>query len=159
MLSKRLFIALVVFGLAACDESRVFAAGGGARGSRVGGGSATTCRPRPGNPLPYARSQNVVVVAPWVYGNGYWGWGGLGWGCEYPGWAYQLAGVPYFAQFPPVNYGYGENQPVLNTTIPRSWAGNESSQPAPASTAAASPPRPPLRIRNPFYVEEQADNR
>ena len=70
---------------------------------------------------------------------------------------YELEGVPYFAQFPPVYYGYADNMPVLKAPIRSSWAGSEGPQPVPVSAASASPPRPPLRIINPYYVEAKAD--
>jgi len=112
-----------------------------------------------GNREHFAPVQNGIGGTPWANGYGNWGWGGFGWGGLYPGWAYQLEGVPYFAQFPPVYYGNGENIPVLNSAIRSPWLGIESGQPAPSAAVSSSLPRPPLRIVNPYYVEEKAENR
>ena len=159
MLGKIWFVALVVLGLAAFEVESASAAGGGARGSHAIGGGTAACRPGCGNLGCFPRAGNGFFGSPWAYGNAYWGWGGIGLGYEYPGWGYQLGGVPYFAQFPPVYYGSAENVPAWNTPIRPAGSGSEKSQPAAASTASASRPRQPLRIANPYYVEEQADNR
>ncbi|MGA2253538.1 MAG: hypothetical protein ABSG53_02660 [Thermoguttaceae bacterium] len=156
MLSKNWCVVLIVLGLAMFAGSSTSAASGGAKGFRAGGGAAVACGARHGDSGQFFR-QNGVFGPTWAYGNSYWGWGGIGLGCVYPGWGYQLEGVPYFAQFPPVYYGNGENVPVSNTSIRPSWVGGERGQATPEFSASASPPRPPLRIVNPYYVEAIAD--
>ncbi len=142
MLSKSWCVVLAALGLALFGADSAFAWGGGAKGFWAGGGVSARHR------------------TEWGYG-GY----GLGYGYGYPGWGYSpfiggyydLESLPYFAVFPPVYYGSGENGPVLNPSTRSSWAGIESPQPAPAPAASASPARPPLRIINPYYVETKAD--
>jgi len=84
----------------------------------------------------------------------YGGWGGIGYGWgygyAYPGWAYELEGVPYFSQFPPIYYGYEDNMPVVKPTIRYTW--QDSAGPQPPSDSGR-PSRPPLRIINPYYYE------
>ena len=150
MLCKSSCVVLVVLVLAAYEVSSA-SASGPARGSHPGGQVAAGCR-----------------TGALAYGNAYWcgsGWG-WGYGYGYPGWGYapflagygyELVGVPYFAQFPPVYYGYEDNVPVLKAPIRSSWAPSEDPQPGMATPAAASPQRPPLLIVNPYYVEAKAN--
>jgi len=161
MSSKSRYIVLVVLGLSAIEVTGVaFAAGGGAKGSGAGRGGAASFRARNNNGAHFFApvQKTAIIGTPGAFGNAGWGWGGLGWGYPYPGWGYQLEGVPYFAQYPPVYYGNGENVPVLNSAIRSPWLGIESTQPAAATAVSASLPRPPLRIINPFFVEQKADN-
>jgi len=65
--------------------------------------------------------------------------------------------VPYFAQFPPVYYGYDDNMPVVKASIRSSWTASEAPQPAAQSAPIASPAPRPLRIANPYYLEAKAD--
>jgi len=158
MLSKRWYVVLVVLGLAAFGVNSVFAAGG-AKGA--GRGTAFRSHPNHGNVQQVLPAGRQGFFASSAYGNGLWGWGGsggLGWGYPYPGWAFQLEGVPYFAQYPPVYYDSAEGVPVLNPAIRSPWLGIEGKDPAPTSTVRASMPRPPLRIVNPYFVEEKAEN-
>ena len=150
MSSKSRLVVLAALGLVAFGVGTAMAAGGGAKGSRVGGGVAKGPRTGCANPGQPGRTENRIFGSTWAYRNAYWGGYGLGYGYGYPGWGfspydvgYGLVDVPYFALFPPVYYGNGEN--------------SESPQPAPAAAAFVTPPRPPLRIVNPYYVEEKAD--
>jgi hypothetical protein len=157
MLSKRWFVVLVISGLAAFESNRVWASGGGAKGSFAG-------RPAAGR-----RTESCPNRPNLAYGNNLWGWGGYGLGYGYGGWGYspwgfgyQWVDVPYFSLFPPVYYGYAPNGPVWNTPARSggsSVSGNESPQSVPVSEVSASQSRPPLRIINPYYVEEKADKR
>ena len=118
-----------------------------------------------GNSEQCHRPENGGVGFAGSFENGSYGWGGLGYGlgCGFdygygcPGWAYGIEGVPYFAQFPPVYYGYGDNMPVVKSSIRSSWAGSEAPLSAAEPAAPAGVSRPPLRIINPYYHETQAD--
>ncbi len=167
MLSKSLCVALVILAIGAFEVSSASASGRGASGSHPGGRPGVAgCRTGSGgcwgNSGRYLRAENGIFGSTWACGNAGWGWGGAGYGWgyglgyAYPGWEYQLEGVPYFAQFPPIYYGYGENTPVLKAPIRSTWAGGESPRPA-ESAVSASPARPPLRIVNPYYAEAKAD--
>ena len=153
MLKKHWCIVLAVLALAQFQSDRVSAAGHGVVVSHPHGGAPAECR----SSGQFSRAENGIVGPFCGYGNGYWSWGGAGYGWGlgygYPGWGYDLVGVPYFAQFPPVYYGYSDNMPVLKTPMPPSWTGSEGPQPVVDSSASASPPRPPLRIINPYYME------
>lgn len=168
MLSKSWNVALTVLALVAFEVSSAFASGHGATGACAGGATVGGCRTGSGscfgNSGQFLRAENGIFGPAWGFGNGYCGWGGsgygLGYGCCYPGWGYsplvlgyEFGGVPYFSQFPPVYYGYGDNMPVVKASIRSSWVGSESPQPAMEPATSASPSRPPLRIINPYYVE------
>ncbi|MEI8371749.1 MAG: hypothetical protein WCJ35_02825 [Planctomycetota bacterium] len=168
MTSKIWCVALALLGLVAFEIDSASASGGGAKGSRAGGRSAVGCRTGhggcQGNSWQFLRAENGIFGPTWASGNAYWGCGrtgcGLGYGYGYPGWGdsslvigVQQERMPYFAQFPPVYYGYSANMPVLNGSLCSFWGGSESSPPAQDSAAPASLPRPPLRIINPYYVE------
>ncbi len=140
MLSKNWFVVLAVLGLLSLEVGTASAAGRGAIGSRANAGQ-------------WPRGENGLFRSTLGYGNASWGWGGTGYGYGYPGWGfapwiagygYELEGVPYFSQFPPVYYGYEDHMPVVKSPTP---------QPA----SFASPSRPPLRIVNPYYVEEKTE--
>ena len=164
MLSKSWCVVLAVLGLAAFEVNGASASGGGANVSRAGGSSAGcrlgngSCRGQSGQ---FPRDEHGVFCPTWGCGNAFCGWGGagygLGYGYVYSGWGYQLEGVPYFAQFPPVYYGYADNMPIVKASIRSSWAASESPQPVAEPAAIASPSSPPLRIINPYYVEAKAD--
>ncbi len=163
MLRKRWFIVLVVLGFAAFEVGSASASGPSAKCSHPGGGAAAGCPTHSGACGQFPRAEYGVFGPTLAYGNTYWGWG---YGYGYPGWGYEpflagygygLEGVPYFAQFPPVYFGYGDNMPVLKASIRSSWVSGEGPQPGMAPPAVASPPRPPLRIVNPYYVEAKAD--
>jgi hypothetical protein len=148
MFNKSRFVVLAVLGLVAFEVSSASAAGWSASGSRGG----------------------TIAGPARTFGSSYRGWGGigygLGYGYGYPGWGYapwiagygyELAGVPYFSQFPPVYYGYEDSVPVVKAPIRSSWSASVGPQPATGPAPVASPPPPPLRIINPYYVETQAD--
>jgi hypothetical protein len=169
MLSKNWCVVLAFLAVVAFGAKVAFAAGHGTTGSHISGGPSIACRTGngscAGNWRQFPRVENGVPGPIWPYGGFYWGYGGIGYGWGYglglgylyPGWGYALEGVPYFAQFPPVYYGYTDNMPVVKPPIPPSWAGSENSQPVSEPAAFASPPRPPLRIINPYYIETKAD--
>jgi hypothetical protein len=170
MSSKSWCVVLAVLGLVAFEVNTAFAAGRGISGSRVGGTVVVGRRTGWENSGHFPRTGNGSFGPTLAYGNAYWGWGGaglgLGYGYGYPGWGYaswiagygyELVGVPYFAQFPPVYYGYEDNMPVVKASSRSSSAASEGSQPVTGPAPIPSPPRPPLRIVNPFYVEAQAD--
>ncbi len=167
MSSKNWCVVLAVLALAAFEASNVCASGHSAVASHARGGSTAACRTASGSCSGsvhrFPRAENGFFGPIWPYGSAYLGYGGYGWdyglglGYGYPGWGYELEGVPYFAQFPPVSYGYADNMPVLKTPIRSSWLGSESPQPVMESAASASPPRPPLRIINPYYFGTKAD--
>jgi hypothetical protein len=48
--------------------------------------------------------------------------------------------------------------PVVKTPSPSSSAGETSAQSLSQSVDSAMPPRPPLRIINPYYVESKTDS-
>jgi len=169
MLSKTWYLAvLAILAFAAFEVKLASAAGHGPNVSHAGRGSVVGCRAGSGtchgNSGQFLRAENGIFGYPWSYGSVSWGGGiagcGLGYGCGYTGWGdspsvigYQTERMPYFAQFPPVYYGYAENMPVLKTPIRLSWGGGVSNEPAPQSADSISPPPPPLRIVNPYYVE------
>ena len=168
MLSKNWCIAVAVLALAAFEVRIASASGHGANASHGVGGPAVTFRTGGangwGNSGQFRRAENGIFGPSWPFGNANWGCGGCGLGYGYSGWGYSplllgydLGGVPYFAQFPPVYYGYEDNMPVLKAPIRSSWAGSESPQSAPESASSADPPRRPLRIKNPYYFEAKAD--
>jgi len=162
MSSKSWCVILAVLAIAAFEEvGSVSASGWGARGSHPGARGAAEWRRGVdngwGNSGHFLRAENGIFGSPWAYGNAYRGWGYPGWGYSPLAFGYDLESVPYFAQFPPVYYGYGENVPVQNPFIRSSWAGSESPPPVAESSAAASRPRPPLRMINPYCVEAKAD--
>ncbi len=142
MLSKSWCVALAVLALAAFDVQSVFAAGGGGHGSHAGGGC-------------HGSHAGGLAAARWRAGYG-GGYGYPGWGYSPFGFGYELGDVPYFAQFPPVYFGYDDNIPILKTPVWSSWTGSENPQPDMGSAAPARPPRPPLRIINPYYFEGRA---
>ena len=76
MSNKSWCVVLVVAGLVAFEVNCAYAAGGGAKGSRAGGGAAVACRATHGNSGPCARTQSGVLGPTLAYGNAYWGWGG-----------------------------------------------------------------------------------
>ena len=160
MSSKSWYVVLAVLGFVAFGVSSASAAGRGGDGPRVGG-TFVGSRPGWGNPGQFPRTGNGVFGPSSAYGNPYWGYG-----CGYPGWGYapwiagygyELVGVPYFAEFPPVYYGYEDSVPVVKASVRSSWAASEGPLPAAGAAPIASPPRPPLRIINPYYVEGKAD--
>ncbi len=185
MSRKILCVALVVLALEAIGANGASASGRGAGNSHPGGSAATGLRAGSGNcpansgrflPVENGIHRPTCVYPGRVYENAYCGWRGtgygygngigydFGYGCGYPGWGYlpsalgyELEGVPYFAQFPPVYYGSGENLPNWNTSVRSFSAGSESPQPATESAASANPSRPPLRIINPYCVDGKAD--
>ena len=174
MLSKNWCVALAVAGLTAFGAvSGASAAGHVANGSfHARGGVAAGYRAGNGgfwgNSGQFLRAENGIFGPAWAYGSAYGGYGGpgygWGYGYGYPGWGYspwiggwELEGVPYFAQFPPVYYGYGDNMPIVKASIRSSWAGSEGPSPSAVPAAVATPSRPPLRITNPYYVETKAD--
>jgi hypothetical protein len=163
MSCKSWCVALAVLGLAAFEVNGVFASGHGTGGSHARGPAG--CRAW-GNSRQFLRAENGIFGPTWAYGNAYWGWGGYGYGSGYGygGWGYSplaieydLGSAPYFALFPPVYYGYGDNMPIVKAPIRSSWVGGASNEPVPDVAASASPSRPPLRIVNPYYVEAKAD--
>jgi hypothetical protein len=177
MLNKKWCVFLTVLGLTILEVGMASASGGGARGSCAGGG-ATKCRTGGGgccgNSGQFLRAENGIFGPTWASGNAYWGCGGidccsgfglgLGYGCGYPGWGYAPSAigylperVPYFALFPPVYYGSAEPVPTWNASTRSFWVGNESTQSTAEPPASLSPPRQPLRIINPYYVEAKAD--
>lgn len=165
-MSKIWCVVPAVLGLVAFEVDSALASGGGGKGPHAGAGSAVGCRTGHGgcrgNAGQFSRAENGIFGPIWASGNTYWGCG-LGYACGYSGWGdsplviSQQDRVPYFAQFPPVYYGYSTNMPVLNGCIRSFLAGSESSLPASDSAAPASLPRPPLRIINPYYVEVKVD--
>jgi len=172
MRSKIWCVVLAVLGLVAFEVDSALASGGGAKGSHAGGGPAVGHRTGrggcQGNSWQFLRAENGIFGPTWACGNAtYWGYGGtgcgLGYGCGYSGWGDSPLVIgqqdrrPYFAQFPPVYYGYSANTPVLNRPIGTFLVGSESSAPTTDFTAPASLPRPPLRIINPYYVEAKVD--
>lgn len=178
MLTKNCCVALAVLALATFGARSVSASGRGV-GSHPGGRTGAESRPvdghRPGNSGQFPRAENGDFRHPRSYanvpnGNAYFGWNragygsGYGYGYGYPGWGYwpfdlgyELGSVPYFALFPPVYYGSGENMPALDTTVRSPWMGSGSPQPIMQSAAFAGQSQPPLRIINPYCVEAQAD--
>ena len=157
---SRWWVILVVLGLAAFHLSNAFAAGGGAKvSSGTGRGTAAACRASHGNSGQHPPAQYGRFCNAWGYRKSYWGWNGFGLGFIYPWWGYPLEGVPYFSPFPPVYYGNGENLPVVDSSVRTSWFGSDSGQPVPMPAVSTSSPHPPLRIINPYYVEENAENR
>ncbi len=161
MLSKRWCVVLAVLGFAAFGVGSASARGGGAKGSHPGGGVGPRCGTGWANSGQFPRTGSGIVGPAWAYGNPYsdlgYGYGYPGWGYSQYGLGYSLEDVPYFAMFPPVYFGYEDNVPVVKTSIRSSWAGGEIPQPVPPPAASASSPCPPLRIVNPYYVEEKAD--
>lgn len=157
MLSRIRFVAMI---LLACtilgDAASAF--GHGASGYHPNGGNAVKhsnndhFRPDSGR---LQSSYNGPFGSPWNYG-GYLGYG-YGYPYAYPGWAYEWEGVPYFAQFPPVYYGYEDNMPVVKPSVRTSWSGGVAPQSAADFSEPAAPPRP-LRIINPYYYETKTEN-
>jgi len=167
MVSKNWCVVLAVLGFTAFTVNVAPASGGGAKGFCAGGRPAG-CRTGFGNSGQFLRAENGFFGSPWAFGNTYWGWGGtccgLDYGYGYPGlgyspWAFGCLPehVPYFSLFPPVYYGSTDHVPVWNTAMRSSWLGSDIAPPAPEPAVSASPPRPPLRIVNPYYVEAKSD--
>ncbi len=149
MVSKNWCVVLAFSVLALIEANCAFAGGHGGHG-----GSS-----RPRQPVRFQNNRflgsNLAFESPfWGFGGFGYGWGD-GWGL-YPGWEYQVAGVPYFAQFPPVYYKYADDMPVVKPSVRPSWTDSEGPQATSDSTAYSSPPRPPLRIVNPYYTESTA---
>ena len=172
MLRKGFFVFLAVLVFVVFEVGNVSASGRSPGGTHANGSSVAGCRTGNGNCWAnsgqFSPAENGVSGSASSYGNGYGNWGGTGgygqgYGYGYPGWGYspfaygyELEGVPYFAQFPPVYYGYEDNMPVVKPSIRSSWVNSESPQPVTESSVSVSPPSPPLRIVNPYYVEEKA---
>ena len=164
MLGKIWFVALAVLGLAAFEVEMCFSRGPRCEGvPHASAGAPAADAAGCGNSGLISASRKRLLRSPWAYGNACgWGWRLRlsAWGYGYAGLAdVELEGVPYFAQFPPVYYGYGDNMPVLKSPIRSAWAGSESAQPAAAAAASASPAASPLRIVNPYYVEARRTSR
>jgi hypothetical protein len=164
--SSCVVLAVLVF-TASTTVNVAWAAGGGAKGFCAGGRPAGS-RTGFGHSGQFLRAGNGFLGSNWAFANAVWGWGGLGYGLDYgygyPGlgyspWAcgYIPEHVPYFSLFPPVYYGNTDDVPVWNAAMRSSRIGIDSAPPVPESVAPASPPRPPLRIVNPYYVEAKAD--